>query len=132
MDVGNPSNFIRILELFNHQFVDLKKVLSSCSITDEETKTTLRSVYQREHYLLDPHGAVGYLALEQYLQLHPSKKGMILETAHPVKFYDVVEPVTGEKVPVPASIQQQLTAEKKSIRIEANAAILKTFLLSMA
>lgn len=132
MDVGNPSNFIRILELFNHQFVDLKKVFSSCSITDEETKATLRSVYQREHYLLDPHGAVGYIALEQYLQLHPSEKGMILETAHPVKFYDVVEHVTGEKVPVPASIQQQLTAEKKSIRIDANTAILKTFLLSMA
>ncbi len=132
MDVGNPSNFIRILELFNHQFVDLKKVLSSCSITDEETKATLRSVYQHENYLLDPHGAVGYYALEQYLQSHPSEKGMILETAHPVKFYDVVEPVTGEKVPVPSSIQQQLTAEKKSIRIEANAAILKTFLLSMA
>ncbi len=131
MDVGNPSNFIRILELFGHRFIDLQKVLSSCSITDQETKATLKSVYQNNHYLLDPHGAVGYLALEQYLQLHPSQKGMILETAHPVKFYDVVEPVIGETVPVPASIEQQLTAEKKSTRIEANAEVLKAFLLSM-
>jgi threonine synthase len=131
MDVGNPSNFIRILELFGHQFVDLQKVLSSCSITDDQTKATLKSVYQNSKYLLDPHGAVGYLALEQYLQLNPSQKGMILETAHPVKFYDVVEPVTGEAVPIPASVQQQLTAEKKSTRIEASAELLKAFLLSM-
>jgi len=131
MDVGNPSNFIRILELFDHQFIDLQKVLSSSSISDSATKATLKSVYQNNHYLLDPHGAVGYLALEQYLKQHSSQKGMILETAHPVKFYDVVEPVTGEAVPVPASIEQQLTAEKKSTIIEASAEKLKSFLLSM-
>jgi threonine synthase len=132
MDVGNPSNFIRILELFDHQFVDLQKVFSSCSITDEQTKATLQSVYQKNKYLLDPHGAVGYLALEQYLLSHPSQKGIILETAHPVKFYDVVESVIGEKVAIPASIQQQLTEEKKSTLLGANAELLKSFLLSMS
>jgi threonine synthase len=130
MDVGNPSNFIRILELFNHQFVDLQKVLSSYSISDEQTKEMLQSVYQNKNYLLDPHGAVGYYALDQYLQSHAAEKGIVLETAHPVKFYDVVEPLIDKAVPVPASIQQQLKAEKRSVNMEPNANLLKAFLLS--
>lgn len=132
MDVGDPSNFVRILQLFNHQFIDLKKVLSSVSITDDETKTTIQSVYKDYGYLLDPHGAVGYLALEQYLQQHKDQKGIILETAHPVKFYDVVEPVIGKPVSVPGSIQQQLLLEKKSTVIEADTRLLKDYLLSKA
>ena len=131
MDVGNPSNFIRILEIFQHQFVNLKKVLSSCSISDQETKDTLQKVYQTEGYLLDPHGAVGYLALQQYLQNNPVEKGIVLETAHPVKFYDVVEPVIGEVVPIPAPVQQQLLLEKKSTKIAAEVDLLKRFLLSL-
>ncbi len=131
MDVGNPSNFIRILEIFQHQFIDLKKVLSSYSISDEETKSTLQKVYQTEGYLLDPHGAVGYYALQQYLQNNPTEKGIVLETAHPVKFYDVVEPVIGEAVPIPVTVQQQLRLEKKSTKIAAEVDLLKQFLLSL-
>lgn len=131
MDVGNPSNFIRILEIFQHQFVNLKKVLSSCSISDKETKDTLQKVYQTERYLLDPHGAVGYLALQRYLQNNPIEKGIVLETAHPVKFYDVVEPVIGEVVPIPEPVQQQLLLEKKSTKIAAEVDLLKRFLLSL-
>ena len=132
MDVGNPSNFVRILEIFDNKFVNLKKVLSSCSITDDETRTTLQSIYQKNHYLLDPHGAVGYLALQRYLQGHPGQKGIVLETAHPVKFYDVVEPVIKESIPIPPSIRQQLNLEKKSIKINADATLLKEFLFSKA
>ena len=131
MDVGNPSNFVRILEIFDHRFIDLKKVVSSCSISDEETKDTLKKVYQTEGYLLDPHGAVGYLSLQQYLQNNPAEKGIVLETAHPVKFYDVVEPIIGEAVPIPAPVQQQLLLEKKSTKIAADANLLKSFLLSV-
>ena len=131
MDVGNPSNFIRILEIFHHQFADLKNILSSCSITDDETRRTVKNIYQTQGYLLDPHGAVGYLALEQYLQNNPAEKGIILETAHPVKFYDVVEPVIGEKVSIPATVQQQLLLEKKSTKIEAEVDLLKQFLLTL-
>ena len=131
MDVGNPSNFIRILEIFHHQFANLQNVLSSCSITDAATKDTMQKVYQEEGYLLDPHGAVGYLALQQYLQKHPAEKGIVLETAHPVKFYDVVEPVIGEAVTIPASVQKQLLLEKKSTKIIARADLVKAFLLSM-
>lgn len=131
MDVGNPSNFIRILEIFHHQFTSLQNVLSSCSITDAATKDTIQKVYQEEGYLLDPHGAVGFLALHQYLQNHPAEKGIVLETAHPVKFYDVVEPVIGKAVTKPASVQKQLLLEKKSTKITASADLLKAFLLSI-
>ena len=132
MDVGNPSNFVRILEIFDNKFVNLKKVLTSCSITDDETRTTLQSIYQKNHYLLDPPGAVGYLALQRYLQGHAGQKGIVLETAHPVKFYDVVEPVIKEPVSIPPSIRQQLNLEKKSIKINADATLLKEFLFSKA
>lgn len=132
MDVGDPSNFIRILQLFNHQLIDLKKVLSSVSITDAQTKSTIQSVYSSYGYLLDPHGAVGYLALEQYLHQHKDQKGIILETAHPVKFYDVVEPVIGKSINVPGAIQKQLLLEKKSTVMEADAGLLKDYLLSKA
>ena len=131
MDVGNPSNFVRILKIFDNKFIDLEKVLSSCSISDEATKATLQKVYEEQNYLLDPHGAVGYLALQQYLQQHPNKKGIVLETAHPVKFYDVVEPVTGKAVPIPIAVQKQLALQKNSTKITAENELLKQFLLAL-
>ena len=129
MDVGHPSNFVRILELFHQQLGDLKKVLSSYSITDEQTRATIRDVYKDHHYLTDPHGAVGYFALQQYLAAHPGQQGIFLETAHPVKFYDVVEPVINETVPVPAAVQQIMDHPKKSLLIKAEYALLKEYLL---
>lgn len=130
MDVGNPSNFIRILELFHQEFGSLTEKLSSCSISDDETRATIRRVYQEYDYLLDPHGAVGFLALERYLQAHPDAQGILLETAHPVKFYDVVEPLIGEKVPLPNAVQEIMQLPKKSTLMPANYAALKEFLFS--
>lgn len=130
MDVGNPSNFVRILELFNHQFLDLKIKLSSVSISDEETRETIKEVYQKENYLLDPHGAVAYLALKNYLKIHGDQKGYFLETAHPVKFYDVVEPVINQKIPIPEKIKSILGKEKLSFQMEADFEKLKEFLLN--
>ena len=129
MDVGNPSNFVRILELFSHQFPELKKALTGYTVTDAETKDTIRTVKEQEGYLLDPHGAVGYLALQRYLAAHPGESGIFLETAHPVKFYDVVEPVIKEKVAVPPAIQQILPLQKHSIKIDAEYDLLKEYLL---
>ncbi|WP_407521311.1 threonine synthase [Lacibacter sp. MH-610] len=131
MDVGNPSNFIRILELFHHQFPQLKEKLSAYSITDDETKTTMKRVYDEYGYILDPHGAVGYLALEKYLQTHPSSKGMILETAHPVKFYDVVEPVLNQTIEFPPSVQQIINLQKQSTIINTNYQQLTEFLMEL-
>ena len=129
MDVGNPSNFIRILEIFHHQFPELKKHLSSFSITDEETLATIKEVDKRFNYLLDPHGAVGYLALQKYLKAHPDKTGIFLETAHPVKFPESVEKITGRKIDIPRSLDSIIKNEKKSIRMKADYHLLKDYLM---
>ena len=131
MDVGNPSNFVRIMELFQQQYSDLVAKVSSCSVTDAVTKQTLLDVYNQHNYLCDPHGAVAYRALEDYLQANPDQKGIFLETAHPVKFYDVVEPVIGQTVEVPESIKEELTKEKKSTMIEVGVEELKNFLVKL-
>ncbi|ULT43295.1 hypothetical protein KRR40_07420 [Niabella defluvii] len=129
MDVGNPSNFIRIIELFHRQFPDLKNNLSADTITDEDTVATITKVYKESGYLLDPHGAVAYLALDKYLQQHPQEKGFILETAHPVKFPDAVEAATGETVAVPVVLKEMMTQKKEAIGISASFDALKSFLL---
>lgn len=131
MDVGNPSNFVRILQIFEQQLANLKQEVSAYSITDDETKATLSKVYKEFDYLLDPHGAVGYHALEDYLKQHPSQKGIVVETAHPVKFFDVVEPIINEPVPIPTAIEEQLKLEKKSTVMENNSEALKEFLLKI-
>jgi threonine synthase len=131
MDVGNPSNFVRVLELFDKEFQSLKNVLSSYSISDAITKETMQKVYQQYHYLLDPHGAVAYTALEQYLQQHPEQKGYFIETAHPVKFQDAVEAVTKVKMNLPQSIQALLEKKKEAVKVEADYGVLKEFLLGM-
>lgn len=128
MDVGNPSNFIRILEIFNHQFPELCKKLSSFTVSDAATKQTIDKVFHQYNYLLDPHGAVGYLSLENYLQEHPGNAGIFLETAHPVKFPDAVEEITGKKITLPASLQPVMRKGKLSIFIEPDYTALKNYL----
>ena len=130
MDVGNPSNFVRILELFHKEFNSLKNVMSSYSFSDEETKAILKDVFDKEHYLLDPHGAVGYGALKKYLQQHIELKGIFLETAHPVKFYDAVELIINKKVPTPAIVNDLLLLKKESVKMNANYEDLKEYLLA--
>ena len=128
MDVGDPSNFVRILEMFKDNIGELKTIVSSYSVTDEDTKTVIKSIFEKEEYLLDPHGAVAWIALNKYLDLHKNSKGVFLETAHPVKFYDVVEPVIQQAVPIPESVQLQLNKEKRSTKIVADSNLVKEFL----
>jgi threonine synthase len=130
MDVGNPSNFVRILEIFHQQLPTLKKVLSSYSITDEETTAAISSLYKEYHYLADPHGAVGALALQRYLDQHPGEKGIFLETAHPIKFYNSVEPIISRELPRPEVVSALLDKEKQSKKMDARYTELKDFLLS--
>lgn len=129
MDVGDPSNFIRILELFNHDFSKLKKDLSSFSITDEETMAAIKEAYEQYNYLPDPHGAVGYLSLQRYLENHPGQKGIFLETAHPAKFPEAVEKVIGKKIEVPAAVRNILKKEKQTTLMKTNYPELKEWLL---
>ena len=129
MDVGNPSNFVRILEIFNHQFPQLKNNLSSYSITDDETLATIKDVYQRYRYVCDPHGAVGYLSLKRYLETVPGAKGVFLETAHPVKFPEAVEESIGEKINIPDSLKEMMSRGKQSLLMKAKYRELKEYLL---
>jgi threonine synthase len=129
MDVGNPSNFVRIIELFHHQFPALKNNLSAYTVTDKETVETIRKVFGTHQYLLDPHGAVAYLAMEKYLQANSGKKGFILETAHPVKFPEAVEKAISRKVPVPDGLAGLMKKEKRSLEMEPVFSDLKDFLI---
>jgi threonine synthase len=129
MDVAEPSNFIRILELFQHQLPDLQQQLSSCSVSDEQTLQTIRQVQDRFGYTLDPHGAVGFFALEQYLQQHPQQAGYFLETAHPVKFPEAIKVATRLEVPVPHLLEPLLQREKVSTLLEADYSALRSYLL---
>lgn len=129
MDVGNPSNFVRILELFAHQVNELKQKLSAATITDEETVSTIQRVYADHQYLTDPHGAVGYLALERYLQAHPGQHGIFLETAHPVKFPEAVQQALQMEQELPASLQQLMQQQKEALVIEPDYAQLREYLL---
>lgn len=128
MDVGNPSNFIRIQELFNNDLDLLKNAFSSYAFTDDETRIALKEIYLDSKYIADPHGAVGYLGLKKH-QLKENEYGVFLETAHPVKFLDTVEDTLDVKIGIPTQIKSVLHKEKKSIRI-SNYSELKTFLNS--
>ena len=129
MDVGDPSNFVRIQKIYGNNFTQLKDHLSGYRFTDDATREAMREIYHTSSYITDPHGAVGYLGLKDYLEKHPGKYGVFLETAHPVKFLDTVEETLERKVPMPERIQSLLNKEKKSIGIK-NYADLKSYLLS--
>jgi len=128
MDVGNPSNFVRIMEILENNFPALTKALSSYSIDDTITKSTIARVYKTNNYTLDPHGAVAFAAAEIYLANHPQAKTIILETAHPVKFPEVVEEAIGEKIAIPVSVEFLLDKEKISIPLAANFAAFKNWM----
>jgi threonine synthase len=129
MDVGNPSNFLRLLELYNHDYAEIKKAMTAYSISDKETKTCIKDVFENQQYLLDPHGAVAYVALEKYLLENPGERGIILETAHPIKFYDVVEPLTRQKVEVPQVVEAILKKEKVVEKMSSDYRLLKEWLM---
>jgi len=119
MDVGNPSNFIRIQEIHKNNFIELKNNLSSYSFTDAETKKAMLEIYTDFNYIADPHGAVGYLGAKHYLKKTPEAHCVFLETAHPTKFLDIVEDVIKTSVELPEQIKSVIDKEKASIKIDA-------------
>ncbi|NVO18124.1 MAG: threonine synthase [Bacteroidetes bacterium] len=130
MDVGNPSNFVRLLELFENDFPAIRNLISSYSISDGETSDTISRVFKKDSYLLEPHGAVAYHALEMYLEKNPGKKGIMLETAHPVKFGDIVEKSIRKTIEIPESLRHLSELKKESILIKPEFLDLKEYLLS--
>lgn len=130
MDVGSPSNFVRVLELFHHDYAAIAAKISGYTVTDDATQRTIGEVYRQYGYILDPHGAVAYHALQQYLLHHKGAKGFFLETAHPVKFPDTVEAITGKKIPIPSSVQPLFARKKESIVMQPSFAALKEWLMN--
>ena len=128
MDVGSPSNFVRILEIFGNKFVDLKNKLTALSVSDESTSATMLEVQGKYNYTLDPHGAVGYRALEDHLSENKNDKGFFLETAHPVKF-DSVSEIIGHSVEMPDGVRELFSKQKQSIEIGNDYAAVKEIIL---
>jgi branched-chain amino acid transport system permease protein len=129
MDVGDPSNFARVLDLYGASHAAISAGITGAAYTDEQIRETVKKTYEDMHYLLDPHGACGYRALEEGLQ--PGETGVFLETAHPAKFLDTVEGIIGDKVEIPAKLQAFMKGEKKSLPMTKEFADFKKYLLSL-
>ena len=129
MDVGDPSNFVRILSLYDDDFKKLKKELTAYKFSDKETILGIKRLYEKSKYVLDPHGATAYLGLKKYLLNNPKEIGVFLETAHPVKFLDTVENALNMKINIPKNILKLKKKNKSKIGIK-DYEQLKNFLLS--
>jgi threonine synthase len=128
MDVGDPSNFARVLDLYGHSHEAIKNNISGCTYTDEQISETLLDCYRKHGYLLDPHGAVGYRALSEYLE--SDEVGVFLETAHPAKFKDTVDRILGEEISIPDRLQAFMKGTKQSINLPKDFASFKAFLMN--
>ncbi|KKR10045.1 MAG: L-threonine synthase [Parcubacteria group bacterium GW2011_GWA2_39_18] len=129
MDVGNPSNFVRILELYDCDVENMRRDIYGASFSDVQTKEAIAEVFNKYNYITDPHGAVAYLGLRDYLKNSGESSGVFFETAHPAKFSDIVEKVIGTIPLMPDRLKAYLNREKQSTLIENKFSDLKEFLL---
>ena len=130
MDVGNPSNFARMLDLFDHDYDRLAKEIVGYAFSDDETRSAMIEVFTRNQYVMDPHGAIAYLGLKKFLQENKTNAiGVFAETAHPAKFKEVVEDTLNTSLKIPATLEKFLHHEKKSIALKNSFESLKDFLV---
>jgi len=130
MDVGNPSNFYRVLDLYQQDWVALKKDIAAFDFSDETTRQAIIAVHQQFHYTMCPHTAVGYLGMEAFIkETGLNANYIVLATAHPVKFQDIVEAAIGEVVPIPERLKAVMGSEKLSIPLRNDYALFKNFLI---
>jgi threonine synthase len=129
MDVGNPNNFPRLMDLCRNRLEYVQKEIWGYGATDEETLAAMKMVYERYGYIADPHTAVGVLGWEAYKREHPEpSQGLVLSTAHPAKFADVVERAIGVVPPLPERLAACLKSPKLSLPFSSSYAELKQFL----
>ena len=127
MDVGDPSNFARILDLYRHDWKAIKTDISGTTYSDIQIAETIKDVYERTGYLCDPHGACGYRALAEGMQ--PGENGLFCETAHPAKFKDIVESIIGTNIEIPEKLQAFMKGEKKSTSLPKDFNTFKEYLM---
>ncbi|HCK24152.1 MAG TPA: threonine synthase [Bacteroides graminisolvens] len=129
MDVGDPSNFARVLDLYQESHEAICRDISGTTYTDEQIRETVKTTYQQTGYLLDPHGACGFRALKEGLK--EGETGVFLETAHPAKFLETVEGIIADKVTIPAKLQEFMKGEKQSLPLSKEFADFKAYLLKL-
>jgi len=130
MDVGAPSNFDRILDLYNHDHQVVTNDISAYRYNDDEIRTTIRNVYQKSDYLLDPHGACAYLALKEGLQ--PGESGIFLATAHPAKFRATVEACIGQSIQIPDALEAFMQHKKEAYTLTNDFNLFKKALINLS
>jgi threonine synthase len=130
MDVGNPSNFPRLLALYDNDWKSISSGVKGYSFTDDETRNTIRQIHNQTRYLLDPHGAVACLGLKKYLQSNPGYTGVFLETAHPAKFPEIVEAAVSQKILLPKSLQDVIDKKATAAMCSSDFQDFKKLLLS--
>lgn len=128
MDVGDPSNFARVIDLYNHSADEIRKDITGFRYKDAAIAETVKDTFEKTGYLLDPHGACGYQALTDGLS--KDENGIFLETAHPAKFKETVEEIIGKPIEIPQLLQAFMKGEKKSIGLKNNYDLFKDTLLS--
>ncbi len=127
MDVGDPSNFARILALYDNSWEAIKTAISGATYTDERIRETMQACYAATGYVLDPHGACGYQALKE--QLKADEVGVFLETAHPAKFKEKVDDIIQSDIAIPARLQTFMQGTKQSVEMPNDFEAFKTFLM---
>ena len=128
MDVGNPGNFDRLRQLFENDFATIQSSVSGYWFDDDSIRQHITDVYGRSGYILDPHGAVASLGLDSYLAGHPGSSGIFVETAHPAKFSDIIEPLIGRPPEMPDNLKKFMTGEKCTVAMKSGYGFLAEFL----
>lgn len=128
MDVGDPSNFARIYDLYKGDHDAIAAYIGGATYKDEQIAETMKQCYNETKYVLDPHGACGYRALKE--QLKPDEVGVFLETAHPAKFKEKVDSILDSDIEIPARLAEFMKGEKKSIQMTKDFASFKNYLMN--
>ena len=127
MDVGDPSNFARVYDLYNKEYEAIRADISGATYTDEQIADTMREVYRQTGYVCDPHGACGYRALSEGLK--DDEMGIFLETAHPAKFKTTVDEILGTDIEIPAKLQAFMQGKKQSVPMSKDFTDFKAYLM---
>jgi threonine synthase len=127
MDVGDPSNFARILDLYGNSHERISAHMSGATYTDDEIRNTMKQCYEENNYILDPHGACGYQALKDLLK--EGESGVFCETAHPAKFKETVESAINAEVEIPARLAAFMRGKKQSVSMTKDFADFKSYLI---
>ena len=129
MDVGDPSNFARILDLYNNDWKAIRNDISGATYSDDAIRKTMKQCYDGTGYVLDPHGACGYQALSE--QLQPGQVGIFLETAHPAKFKEKVDAIDNADIAIPERLQAFMRGKKQSVEMPNNFEAFKKYLMQI-